>query len=293
MAGKFSLPSDMTDHIGLADWLELLALISPDSNASHGDLERELNRAGVDNSESICGLALGELNQRVIAAGDSYPFTFSGSLLKVKNDWKSFTPYVFCLLLSYCEDTKKKVNKLNHEIMFEQLSCLAAKSYIDGEVLRFGSPRINDPLPPRFLDAMAKVCGAVGEWSCTSTSNPLRKKDGGLDLVAWKPFPDRQIGKLVLFGHCASGNNWDSKINELQPDEFCSRWLGGYRSPVVKSFFIPHRVRAEIFEDRAISAKLFFDRCRIALWTVNDEFSQATRNENIRWCESVFRKISQ
>ena len=291
MASNFSLPSDLTDQISLADWLELLALRSPDNNASHGDLERELNRAGVDNSESICSLTLGELNQRVIAAGNNYPFTFSGSLLKVKNDWRSFTPYIFCLLLSYCEDAKKKVSKLNHEVMFEHLSCLAAKKYIDGEALRFGSPRADDPLPSAFLAAMTNVCGTVGEWSCTRTSNSLRKKDGGLDLIAWKPFPDRQIGKLVLFGHCASGNNWNSKINELQPNDFCSKWLGGDRSPIVKSFFIPHRVTAEIFEDRAISAKLFFDRCRIALWAVNDEFCQTTQNGNIRWCEKILKRI--
>lgn len=293
MSNKLSLPSDMTDHIALADWLELLAFISPDGNSSHGDLERELTRAGVDNSETICGLTLGELNQRVIAAGNSYPFTFSGSLLKMKSDWQSFSPYAFCLLLSYCEDAKKKVNKLNHTLMFEYLACLAARKYVGGEVLRFGSPRKNDPLPSGFFNAMTKVCGAVGEWSCTKTSNSLRKKDGGLDLIAWKPFPDRQIGKLILFGHCASGSNWDSKINELQPSEFCSRWLGGDRSPIVKSFFIPHRISTEVFEDRAISAKLFFDRCRIALWAINDEFCQITKNGNIRWCETMLKRIQK
>ncbi len=290
---NFSLPSDLTDQIILSDWLELLAIISPDNNASHGDLERELTRAGVDNGDTICNSTLGELNQRVIAAGNNYPFTFSGSLLKLKNGWQSFTPYIFCLLLSYCDDAKKKVAKINHEVMFEYLSCLAAKKYIDGEVLRFGSPRKNDPLPSGFLNAMTDVCGAVGEWSCSTASNTLRKKDGGLDLIAWKPFPDRQIGKLILFGHCASGNNWHSKINELQPGDFCSRWLGGDKSPIVKSFFIPYRVTTEVFADRAISAKLFFDRCRIALWAVNDEFSRITKNENIRWCKQVLKKINQ
>lgn len=289
----FSLPSDLTDQIILADWLELLAIISPDKNASHGDLERELTRAGVDNGDTICNSTLGELNQRVIAAGDNYPFTFSGSLLKLKNGWQSFTPYIFCLLLSYCNDAKKKVAKINHEVMFEYLSCLAARKYIDGEVLRFGSPRKNDPLPSGFLNAMTDVCGAVGEWRCTTASNTLRKKDGGLDLIAWKPFPDRQIGKLILFGHCASGNNWDSKINELQPNDFCSRWLGGDKSPIVKSFFIPYRLTVDIFADRAISAKLFFDRCRIALWVGNDEFCRITKNENIRWCKQILKRISQ
>lgn len=293
MANNFSLPSDLTDQISLADWLELLALISPDNNASHGDLERELTRAGVDNSETICNSTLGELNQRVIAAGSNYPFTFSGSLLKLKNGWQSFTPYVFCLLLSYCEDAKKKVNKLNHEVMFENLSCLAVRKYIDGEVLRFGSPRHNDPLPSSFTEALTMVCGKVGEWSCSTVARTLRQKDGKLDLIAWKSFPDRQIGKLVLFGHCASGKNWNDKISELDPNGFCSQWLGGDKSPIVKSFFIPHRITSEIFENRAILAKLFFDRCRIAYWTDNDEFCRVTSNKNIQWCKSILKRISR
>lgn len=289
MPGSIPLPSDTTDPIIMADWLELMALTTADGNSSHGDLQRALNRLGVDNFDSVCTDSMRELNRRVVAAGDNYPFTFSGTLLKKKGNWRGFTSYVFCLLLSYCDDKKKKIRGLQHEIMFEMLSCIAARNYIGGEVLRFGSPR-QSPVPSGFRDALLHICGEVREWT-PSPRRTLSRKDNGLDLIAWKHFPDQLIGKLILFGHCASGGNWDSKITELQPNDFCSHWLGGDISPVVKTFFIPHRLAPEVFEDRAVSAKLFFDRCRIALWAPSNEFRRVTSQNSVRWCEKLLKKI--
>ncbi|MDO8546908.1 MAG: hypothetical protein Q7R68_06065 [Nitrospirales bacterium] len=290
MPGSIPLPSDTTDPIVLADWLELLALNADDGNSSHGDLERGLNRLGADDIDSICKDSMMELNRRVIATAENYPFSFSGTLLAVKGDWRGFTPYVFCLLLSYCDNKKKKTSGLRHEVMFEQLSCIAARNYIGGEAVRFGAPR--KELPAGFRDALHVLCEKVQEWSCSHRGKTLRKKDDGLDLVAWKPFPDRRIGKVILFGHCASGGDWDEKINELQPNDFCSKWLGGDRSPIVKTFFIPHRLSQEVWDDRAISAKLFFDRCRIAYWAKNDEFCEVTKQNSIKWCECVLDRIT-
>ena len=41
------LPCDPSDAVLLADWLEILALLSPDGNASSGDLSRVLKRESV------------------------------------------------------------------------------------------------------------------------------------------------------------------------------------------------------------------------------------------------------
>jgi len=290
MPKSIPLPSEVADPVILADWLELLSLTTDDGNASHGDLQRALNRLGVDGFDSICTECMRELHRRVDATREKYPFTFSGTLLESRGDWRDYTPYVFCLLLSYCDYKTKKIKGFKHEIMFEQLSGLAAQSYIGGEVLRFGSPRTD--LPSGFLEALTIVCGKVKEWTPVKRKT-LRRKDGGLDIVVWKHFPDEQNGKLILFGHCASGSDWDDKINELQPNDFCSLWLGGDKSPIVKTFFIPHRLSPDLFADRAVSAKLFFDRCRIAYWAPNDDFCQLTEQASVRWCESMMEKIKK
>jgi len=288
MSSSIRFPSEATNPIVLADWLELSALTADDGNASHGDLQRVMNRLGVDDCDSICTDCMTELHRRVAAAQDSYPFTFSGTLLKMRGDWGGYAPYIFCLLLSYCDEKTKNIKGLQHEVMFEELACLAARNYIGGDVVRFGAPRTD--LPSGFIDALTVVCSKVKEWSPVA-GKTLRKKDGGLDLVAWKHFPDGQIGKIILFGHCASGSNWDNKINELQPNDFCTRWLGGDRSPVVKSFFIPHRLSPDVFADRAVSAKLFFDRCRIAHWVPSGDFVTRTNKSGLQWCKKVLKKV--
>lgn len=289
MGSGSNLPSDLTDPIILADWLELLALSSADGNSSHGDLERVLNRLGVEDKDSLCRDTVSELSGRCRATGANYPFSFSGTLLALKGNWKDYIPYVFCLLLSYAEEKLKKISSIKHEVIFEDLSCLAARNYIGGDVLRFGAPR--KELPSSFREALGKLCEKVGEWSHSRTAKTLRAQDGGLDLVAWKCFPDNRMGKLILFGHCASGLNWQDKINELQPSDFCSKWLGGDKSPIVKTFFIPHLLSRDEWDNRAISAKLFFDRCRIAHSVNNQEFCAHTKGESLRWCEKVLLKL--
>jgi hypothetical protein len=229
-----------------------------------------------------------ELHRRVAATPGNYPFTFSGTLLRTRDDWGDYTPYIFCLLLSYCGEKTKNIKGLDHERMFEELSCLAARNYIGGEVVRFGSPR--KELPSGFREALTIVCGKVKEWTPV-TGKTLHRQDGGLDLIAWKHFPDEQIGKIILFGHCASGAGWNSKINELQPNDFCTLWLGGDRSPVVKSFFIPYRLSPEMFADRAVSAKLFFDRCRIAHCVPSGEFVARTKKLCLQWCRQVLKRV--
>jgi len=288
MPANIAVPADVSNPIILADWLEILALTSDDGNASHGDLQRTLNTLSVNDLDEICTECMGELNRRVSATRDKYPFTFSGTLLKTKGDWRDYIPYVFCLLLSHCDDETKKIVGLKHEVLFEELSCLAARNFLGGEVLRFGTPR--KELPSGFREALAVVCGKVNEWTPT-TNNTLRRQDGGLDLIAWKHFPDEQIGKLILFGHCASGDNWDRKVNELQPHDFCSLWLGGDKSPIIKTFFIPRRLDLDMFNFHAVSAKLFFDRCRIAYWVPSEDFHQRTAKAPLTWCEKMFERI--
>ena len=291
MSESVRLPSDMRDPIALADWLELSAIAAADGNASIGDLQCVLGRFGGD-VESLCGASATEIQKRRFATVQHYPFKFNGSLLELRGDsWREFTPYVFCLLLSYCRPKEKQVRGLHHERMFEHLSCLAARSYIgvDGEAVRFGSPR--DTMPKGFRSALEYLCEHVGEWNCGGAASASREQDDKLDIVAWRHFPDRAGGKLVIFGHCASGQDWDDKITELNPANFCSLWLGGVRSPVVTTFFIPHRIPSDQFEKKAIYAGLFFDRCRLAYWAANGEFLEITEGKSATWSETLLQRL--
>ena len=96
-----------TVALKLADWLELVALLSSDSNASSGDLQSALRVAAIDDlteDEDIERKTLevfSELEARERAAGEGYPFTLSSpQVLQSKLESSRYAPYIFCLCLS-------------------------------------------------------------------------------------------------------------------------------------------------------------------------------------------------
>ncbi|MBC8447855.1 MAG: hypothetical protein H8D78_08900 [Chloroflexi bacterium] len=259
---------DLTDPLRLADWLELHALCSPDHNSSRGDLESALRTAALlelDDDEEIELKLLEvfwELEERARAAEQAYPFdlAFRGGVLELRSNWESFPAYVFCLCLSYFGSEDAAPRKL-----FEEVSRLAARGYLQGEAVGFGSPRTE--LPRSFSVAIAELCQRIGEGEGYSDQPSLSRKDDRLDLVAWKEFVDRHPSKVLMFGQCASGWNWEAKLTELQPKAFCDHWMQETPvSPLISSLFIPHRIEPSKWKWVARNAGIVFDRCRIAFW---------------------------
>lgn len=288
------LPNDLTDPLKLADWLELYALSSPDRNSSQGDLESELRRAALFELADDTAIELktmevfDELEQRVNAAKEAYPFDldYRGILQLKSTSWEDFPAYTFCLCLSYfgLRETRL-VPKL-----FEQVSCLAAKGYLQGDVIEFGWPRREEELPSSFTDAITEMCKRIGEGRGYREQSSLDRKDDTVDLVAWKEFADRKSSKILMFGQCASGQEWEEKRAELDPMRFWNQWMEV--SPVgpypLKSYFIPHRVARNKWEYFARNL-ILFDRCRIAFWAHQ---VRADYDPIIAWLRDFFAQVA-
>ena len=281
--------NDPTNSIKLADWLELYAMISGDNDSSRGDLEgalRVASYAEISDNEAVEGKILEvfyELEQRENSAGIGYPFQLDGGLLRLKSSWKDYPVYSFCLSLSYFGLT----NTQNGPTLFEQISCYAAKKYLNGDAVAFGFPRTE--LPNSFPEAVTELSNIIGEGRGFRSQPGLDKKDDKLDLVAWVDFIDRLPSKLILFGQCAAGNNWEEKLAELQPDAFWNQWMNEAPiSPLVRSFFIPHRIEMNKWDITGRNAGIVFDRCRIAYWAhqVDQDFSQY-----IEWVDDLLSNI--
>lgn len=260
------LPEDPVNPLKLADWLEIYAILAPDHNSSRGDLERVLYKAalfGLDDDETIERKILDtfdELELRLKAAGEAYPFDLNyHGVLWLKSGWEYFPAYTFCLCLSYFDLSEtNKAPKL-----FEQISCLAAKGYLQGQSIGFGSPRVE--LSRSFSEAVTELCNLIGEGGGYRSQPSRDRKDDTLDLVAWKDFADKQSSKMLLFGQCAAGRNWKRKLGELQVGAFCEQWMQfmPIHSPI-RSFFVPHRIKRDEWELLARKVGVLFDRCRIA-----------------------------
>ena len=261
------LPNETDNPLRLADWLEIYALISDGLNSSRGDLERALNRSGIpeEDIEAVCSDAFTELNLRKTAAGTAYPFNFDNSAIELQGNLDSHFSYIFCLLLSYFgAPTKIKKEELFPRRLFEDLSAQAAKNFLPGDAYRFAAPRKDDP---EFSTALEKLINRMGEGEAIQHQEDRSPQDDNLDVVAWRHFPDKLEGKLILYGQCATGEDWSGdKLNSLNPLAFGHYWLRKQPAQIVKAYFIPHRVEQRIWHRATTYGGIIFDRCRICYW---------------------------
>lgn len=263
-----------TDTRNLADWLELWAALSGDKSGSLGDLESALRSEGFavsDNERNVADVAH-ELLSRMQATEEGYPFTLSNTgVLRAKDEhWEGYSSYLFCLCLSFFGGSGHGLNRIRPERVFEDLCTQVAGKFVGGSSVRFGSPRNRrhlDPVFSRAVDKLLAVHIMEGKRDGVDTRVMISPQDDGLDIVAWRHEPDMLAGKLLLFGACAAGADWDSKLTELTPDAWCKLWAGGQVvSPIVKAFFLPRRIAPNRWLYVSQRAGLLFDRCRIARW---------------------------
>lgn len=269
------------DH---ADWLELLALTAADQDSSYQDLVAELRRAGTldaltdrdaedsgsELSQQLADDAFAQLDIRAKSCGTGYPFEIDAQVVRTRVPNPAESPYVFMLLLKSF-GVGKHPRGVSSATVFEELATAASDRYLGGpesgsKSYHFGFPRRTTPAG--FRDALDELCKELNEGG-GAKSRPSRRnqKDAKLDLVAWKPFLDRRNGKIIVFGQCAAGDNWDTKASELSPMQFTGMWMNASRlafTPIV-FFFLPRCIDDEEFDSISmIGNTVPFDRCRIA-----------------------------
>lgn len=275
----------------LADWMEIQALIVSDGGVSAAELATTLKISGCvdslgdskdvgedafDAGEAASVRAFDELTRRNdLYSVDVYPFDLSSEHLQPK-DWALNSVYLFLRLLgdhqllqSLSDGVVRHARKL-----FESIAASALTAYLGGktngvESFVFGFPR-NERLPKAFRDALNELCKTLGEGNKCKSDAPLasQAKDDGVDVVAWREFPDRRrSSKLIVFGQCATGNDWESKLSDLPPtSDWCMTWLDmpPFVAPV-RSFFVPIVIGNSAWEYASRRAGILFDSARIAV----------------------------
>ena len=199
---------------------------------------------------------------RACGPGDAYPFDITGEGLELRS---SGSPaYLFQLFVSLgsmeAHHDGTTVPKL-----FEELSAAAAGRYLGDSktAVVFGWPRRD--LPLGFRNAVAALVNHLREGNgCRDREGLDNSKDDGLDVVAWREFPDRNASKLILFGQCAVGRRWKGKTHDLQPSKWCKRNLAGSIAVnPIPAFFIPMAL-SEKDANFAGTDQILLDRCRIS-----------------------------
>ncbi len=270
-----------------ADFAEYSALTSLSGSCSFNELVNDAKLPGSDRGvdgapefsgddgngtvdyESFAEAVFDEIdNRRKACGGIHYPFNLSERSVRTINSTDN-SLYTFLALLSWF-GTDAGPTRSKPEKLFEEISAKAAEGYLGGprehvKSLAFGHPRGGN-IPKGFRKAVAHLCKSCGEGrSHPNAREGLGdKKDAGLDVVAWRDFDDEKTGKLIIFGQCATGQNWKEKLTELQPDKWCQLWLAeGFLLPVTRSYFVPHVIENNKWKEACTMGGLLYDRCRI------------------------------
>ena len=219
-----------------------------------------------DELERIADAAFEQLARREEYLKEDYPFVLNGAL-EAKPDAAS-TVYAFLTAVTTF-GWRNEAAPESVASLFELVSAAALVRYLGGPTIvqksDFGFPRRSGPAA--FYDAVEELCQRMGEGLGCSVPRPqtAHVKDAKLDLVAWVPFGDDRPNQLSVFGQCATGANWRGKVNELQPIDFCKRWL--IEQPAMNpslAFFVPRQIEERNWPEAALSdRRILFDRLRI------------------------------
>ena len=273
-------PSSRAEEHELADFVELVAWQG--GHMSAVALSRHLGRLGEndytsgvpeeDEADRSAEGVFEELARRRDACAGGYPFVLSDSGYGVRigepgqeETGVRHTIYKYLLLatrLNMRDDRSHAGYDGAH--LFEELSAESARCYLGGraESLVFGTATVAGGFS-RKVDDLCERMGEGGGFHNRDDAPP-RERDGKLDVVAWKPFTDRQSGKLIAFGQCKTGTRYENELTQLQPDSFCSKWLRTQPAVnPVRMFFLAEALPRTRWRSRAVDAGILFDRCRV------------------------------
>ncbi|MDE2673761.1 MAG: hypothetical protein OXH65_01475 [Paracoccaceae bacterium] len=117
-------------------------------------------------------------------------------------------------------------------------------------------------------------------------------KDGGLDIVCYRSFPDKRVAFPMYFLQCASGKNWKEKVYTPNP-EYWQKILDSILKPS-KGVAIPFIISNEEFENAALNGQIvIFDRYRLLRVTTckRVKLSDDLKNRLLEWVQPKIENL--
>ena len=245
----------------VADWIELTAL-GRSASLGGAALQEAGNQHGY--KETDISLGINTITRRATLLGDTYPFlTASGGVAAKHNAHE----YVWTALLLMSAESPIRTLKLIAEAAehLERITAAALTTlYGPGtEAIRFGWPS-ECGRPPEFPDAVRWLAKRMGVPVGAAYRSPYRK-DGGVDVVAWRAFPDGRSGFPVLLAQCTLEREYAHKAADIDLTVW-SGWLALDSDPATALAVADVVAAGE--EWNALAARtIVLDRIRLAALT--------------------------
>ncbi|WP_315095401.1 hypothetical protein [uncultured Cellulomonas sp.] len=248
-------PSPRADKI--ADWLEVAAI--REDRGLGAAAQRELAvAAGV--REIDLDLGRNTMVRRAAVLGSAYPFR-TGSGIAAAPDVADF-PWASMLLMSAESPMRLVIDLPRSAAMFEQITACALVHLYGGGTrsVRFGWPS-DIGRPREFPDAVRWLAADMGV-AIGSSYRPPYAKDGGVDVVAWRPFPDGRSGFPVTLVQCTLERDYAHKAGDVD----VRVWAGWLRLDVdpTTALAVPEVVPAGEAWNALAARTVVLDRIRLA-----------------------------
>ncbi len=220
------------NEVEVADLIETIVYL--DDARSHGlpallarvnECERDVGR--IDYAHRLL-----LLRQKVL--GDSYPFVITATAVGRRTRVREANCYIDLLAMSPGTLMRRAMSQpdlVECAACFERVCVVALEKLLGAgaRALRFAWPS-DCGRPAEFPSAVAWLAGEMG-LRLGSGFRPPRRKDGGVDVIAWKSFSDGRTAFPVYLGQCTVQRDILSKCADIDIDNW-SRWLELLRDPV-------------------------------------------------------------
>jgi hypothetical protein len=233
-----NIPSKRSYKEEKADFWEIESIRNPDLHIAQTHVLKaigiefdETDNDGIESEEDELATILedvySELCERPRYTNDTYPFAFGKYSLKL-NDISSDDEYLYVYLL-LCTRFNMSDEKVQAEIdgtlLFEEICAVVAEKFFgtNAKAMVFGTAA-SGGFPGKVQDLIKQL--GEGRHFTDPNYSPTSKNDDSVDVVVWKDFADKKIGKLIGFGQCKTGtSSWREGMKKLRPSHFCGMWF--------------------------------------------------------------------
>lgn len=264
----------------ISDWAEL-NVIYYNTTLSKAKLVSLLEDNGYEDDvdyqgDEIFDSIIQELEKRKSLYGNTPPYTIANSIISPLINWSDYPEYLLCLIFSY--NGAAKAN--GGTSLFEQVSNVALKSYLNGEAITVGFPNAGNL--PAQLDSIATILNE----DRGDKNPPIHSKDRGVDVIGWNSFGDIRRGQVIILMQCAAGRNWNLKKQIIL--DVWSQYINWNFYTTIPSMAITEILPIKKWSDAVETYGIVFDRARLyrCLYKPNTLIDPALRAQVIQWCDN-------
>lgn len=279
----------------LADWIEA-SLMFDENEISKSDVvdllieENICSDDGQDLAHEIADRGWAEIGTRKSWGGGPDQLVIAGARIKDAPDWRHDPIRALFLVLSiqqyYSEWAERHRNFSVQGELFERVIEELCPGLLPGwQVVRAGWSPDN---AVSIVNIVEELCGHLNTLGSLRLDQwvPDAAKDGGLDIVCYRRFPDNREATPTYFLQCASGTNWRNKIHTPSANEW-QKYLDAAVQPST-GIVAPFVIGTDEVRRAGLSGQItVFDRIRLlhATYDKNIELSEDLRADVIAWVE--------